>query len=178
MKKTVLALLVAVVLVVTAVAATFPEGILYTPMVHVRNGYVRIGDAKPDITLANDALYVEGEAEFDSTVRFDAGFAHIRASREVEITSPSTTFAVMPTDDLIVLTSDANVTGVTVTGGALNQVVTLITGSGSNTITFNDGANMVLGSNVTMKEGDGDVLTLMCTSADGDKWVRLSSADN
>lgn len=176
MKKTVLSLLVAVVLVVTAVAATFPEGILYTPMVHVRNGYVRIGDAKPDITLANDALYVEGEAEFDSTVRFDAGFAHIRASREVEITS--TTLAVTPTDDLIVLTSDANVTGVTLTGGALNQVVTLITGAGSNTITFNDGANMVLGSNVTMKEGDGDVLTLMCTTADGDKWVRLSSADN
>jgi len=175
MKKTVLSLLVAVVLVVTAVAATFPEGILYTPMVHVRNGYVRIGDARPDITLANDALYVEGEAEFDSTVRFDAGFAHIRASREVEITS--NTLAVMPTDDLIVLTSDSNTTA-TVIGGALNQVVTLITGSGSNTITFNDGANMVLGSNVAMKEGEGDVLTLMCTTADGDKWVRLSNADN
>lgn len=175
MKKTVLSLLVAVVLVVTAVAATFPEGILYTPMVHVRNGYVRIGDARPDITLANDALYVEGEAEFDSTVRFDAGFAHIRASREAEITS--NTLAVMPTDDLIVLTSDANTTA-TVIGGALNQVVTIITGDGSNTITFNDGANMVLGSNVTMTEGDGDVLTLMCTTADGDKWVRLSSADN
>ena len=176
MKKTVLALLVAVVLVVTAVAATFPEGILYTPMVHVRNGYVRIGDAKPDITLANDALYVEGEAEFDSTVRFDAGFAHIRASREVEITS--NTLAVMPTDDLIVLTSDANVTGVTLTGGALNQVVTIITGDGSNTIRFDDGADMVVGSNMTLTEGQGDVLTLMCTSADGDEWVRLSNADN
>lgn len=94
------------------------------------------------------------------------------------LTSPTTTWAVSNDDCLITLNSDANQTGIYPTGGTLRQVLIIKSGSGSNTMRFDDATSMSLGSNITLTEAQNDVLTLMCVSSDGDEWIRLSNADN
>ena len=88
----------------------------------------------------------------------------------VSLTSPTVTMSAA-NRNLIVLNSDANQTGHVVTGGTLNQVLLIRMGAGSNTARFDDdGTSMALGGNLTLTEGQGDVLGLLCTSADGDEW--------
>lgn len=93
----------------------------------------------------------------------------------VSLTSPTATWAIPTGARLISLTSDANLTGSYPTGGATGQVITIITGAGSNTIRFDDGANTILGGNITLTEGQSDVLTLY---NNGSAWVGISAHDN
>lgn len=107
------------------------------------------------------------------------GVDYFKATADaVEITSPS---LVIDASDkgLIVLTSDESITGVTLSGGELYQVVTLVTGAGSNTIRFDDATSLTCGGNITVTEGDSDALTVMCTDATyGTIWTVLSTHDN
>lgn len=93
----------------------------------------------------------------------------------LNMTSPTATFSVVGRS-VVTLTADANLTGVVPTGGVAGQEVTIISGAGSNTMRFDDGASMNLGGNITLTEAQFDVLTLR--SIDGTNWVRLSNADN
>ena len=95
----------------------------------------------------------------------------------VSLTSPTVTFSAAG-KGLITLTSDANQTGALVTGGTLNQVITIISGAGSNTIRFDDATSMAVGSNVTLTEAQYDVLTLICVSSYGDAWAAVSEHNN
>lgn len=96
----------------------------------------------------------------------------------VDLTSPTVTFSAT-NKFRVVLSSDENQTGIYPTGGAINQVLVIESyGTGSNTMRFDDGTSMTLGGNITLTEAQGDVLTLLCTSSDGDEWRRLSNADN
>lgn len=100
-----------------------------------------------------------------------------RAFSAVSLTSPTVTFSVDGMN-LITLNSDANQTAAYPTGGELGQVITIVTGSGSNTIRFDDGAKTNVGSNLTVTEGQGDVVTFLCTDAAGDVWVKINGSDN
>ena len=94
----------------------------------------------------------------------------------VSLTSPTTTFSVNGLSN-ITLNSDADITGVLPTGAVVGQMITLITGSGSNTMRFDDGTSVTCGGNITLTEGQGDVMTLLCTTAPN-AWVRISNVDN
>lgn len=96
--------------------------------------------------------------------------AEIWTASAVSLVSPAVTFDVAGKGHII-LTANANLTGVRPTGGALYQVITILTGAGSNTMRLDDGTSMSLGGgNITLTEGNDDCLTLMCVSADGDEW--------
>lgn len=133
----------------------------------------------PSVTpeIAGD-MTVGGDLTSTGIIRADGGLSLTRSARAVEITSPSMTFAVLATDDLIILSSDHNTTGTVPTGGKPYQVITLLSGAGTNTMRFDDGTSTTIGANITMTEGQGDVLTLMCVGEEGDEWVRLFNADN
>ena len=142
------------------------------------------GDATVGGTLAvtgaaglNGGLIVVGStllADFVSTAAtlnetvFTAG--------TVSLTSPTATFSVNGLSN-ITLNSDADITGVLPTGAVVGQMITLITGSGSNTMRFDDGTSVTCGGNITLTEGQGDVMTLLCTTAPN-AWVRISNVDN
>jgi hypothetical protein len=77
----------------------------------------------------------------------------------------------------VTLTTDINMTGVTLTNGTVGQQITFVSGAGSNTIRFDDdGINMALGANITLTEGQSDCLTLVNT-ATGD-WAAVNAHDN
>lgn len=96
-----------------------------------------------------------------------------------EITSPSTTLDVSSLGSAVVLNSDQNITGATITGGTLNQVLYLFSGSGENTVRFDDSATtMILGGNVTITEGQEDSLILRCVNANGKVWQKIGGNDN
>jgi hypothetical protein len=105
------------------------------------------------------------------------GAMEVYTPTAVALTSPTATFSVAGAS-WFTLTSDANLTGVYPIGGTLNQVVYIEGGAGSNTIQFNDGAAMTIGSNYVITEGQGDMLTLKCTHADGDEWKMVCSGQN
>ena len=92
---------------------------------------------------------------------------------DVELTSPVTTFSAAGLSS-VRLSSDANFTGALITGGVPGQVLFILSAAGENTIRFDDsGTSMALGGNLTLTEGHGDVLGLVCTSPDGDEWSRI-----
>lgn len=95
----------------------------------------------------------------------------------VEITSPSLVAAVGGAG-YVILTSDESITGASLSGGAINQVVILRTGAGSETIRFDDSGGMHLGANVTVTEGQNDVLAFVCINADGLQWAAMYAHDN
>ena len=95
----------------------------------------------------------------------------------VSLTSPTVIWSAA-NKGLVTLNSDSNQTGIYPTGGALYQVVTIVSGAGSNTMQFDDGTSMTIGANVTLTEAQNDALTLMCVSSDGDEWTALSAHSN
>jgi len=115
----------------------------------------------------------------DVTVGDDITIADrmILTATAIEITSGATTMSVADAT-LVTLSSPINMTGFIPSGGALGQVLILKAGAGNNTIRLDDGTSMTLGGNITLTEGQGDVIGLLCTSADGDEWIRLFNVDN
>ena len=113
------------------------------------------------------AEFVSTAATLNETV-FTAG--------TVSLTSPTATFSVNGLSN-ITLNSDANMTALLPTGAVSGQMITLIAGAGSNTMQFDDGTSVTCGGNIVLTEGQGDVLTLLCTTAPN-AWIRLSSVDN
>ncbi len=98
----------------------------------------------------------------------------------VSLTSPTTSFSAAG-KYLVTLTSDANQTGITVTGGDTGQLLTIVSGAGSNTMRFDDNATtLALGGNITLTEGQSDVLTLLCTDGTSghNTWAAVSTHDN
>lgn len=130
-------------------------------------------------TPPSDTYYkVNYQAELDLYPRyFEGGIGHTGTTAE-SLTSPTVTFAVVSNEYRAVLNSDANQTGIYPTGGYLGQLIVIESGAGSNTMRFDDGTSMTLGGNITLTEGQGDILALRCMSADGDEWRREWSADN
>lgn len=99
-------------------------------------------------------------------------------SSSVSLTSPSVEIDASG-KRLIVLTSDANQTGAWLSGGVVGQVVTVVTGSGSNTVRFDDGTSVVAGGNITVTEGQRDVIELLCVDGTyGSIWVVTGAHDN
>lgn len=140
-----------------------------------------------DYKARNHTLDVTGSATIENlsttgTVSLGTG-ATVAAgplaltSAAVSLTSPTVTFSAA-NRTLVTLSSDANQTGVRPTGGTLGQVLIIKTGAGSNTMRFDDGTSMTVGSNRTITEGHIDILTLLCTSADGDEWALVAFGDN
>ncbi len=77
---------------------------------------------------------------------------------------------------LVVVTTDENQTGVTLSGGTLYQKVTLLAGSGSNTLRFDDGTSTVCGTDTTLTEGQGDNYTWICIDPIyGTIWARYNN---
>ncbi len=118
-----------------------------------------------------------GEVDFESGSELKLGSLVTMAPTAVTLTSPTVTFSALNMRE-ISLTSDANLTGLLVTGGVLNQVVTIISGAGSNTMQFDDATSMVIGGNIVLTEAQEDALTLQCIDAGGTAWRGLSAHDN
>jgi len=98
--------------------------------------------------------------------------------KAVSLTSPTVTFDVNDTS-YVTLNSDANQTGVRPLKGSTGQVLYIVSGAGSNTMRFDDsGTTMALGGNITLTEGQGDALLLICTSQSTNSWSRVSTGDN
>ena len=95
----------------------------------------------------------------------------------VSVSSPTVTFSAA-NRRYVTLNSDANTTGWNVSGGTVGQVLTIISGSGSNTMQFDDATSMVIGANITLTETQSDVLTIICIGGDGTVWAGLSAHDN
>ena len=96
--------------------------------------------------------------------------------REYDLTSPTVTFNVAGARWIDVSTTPSQ-TGAYPTGGTLNQIIT-IRGSGitANTLRFDDGTTTNLTGNLSI--GDGDYLTLRCTSSTADRWEEISASNN
>jgi len=127
-----------------------------------------------DVSAGDDLI-----ADDDVIVGDDITIADrmILTATAIEITSGATTMSVADAT-LVTLSSPINMTGFIPSGGALGQVLILKAGAGNNTIRLDDGTSMTLGGNITLTEGQGDVIGLLCTSADGDEWIRLFNVDN
>jgi hypothetical protein len=103
------------------------------------------------------------DVETSSTLTTRA--ARVMTAHDIEITSPALTFNVNG-KQFINLSSDQNITGVHPLGGVVNQVIYVAAGrSGSNTMRFDDGTSTALGANMTLTEGQDDVLGLICRVA-------------
>jgi len=140
-----------------------------------------------DIKSSTDGVQFHQAVEFDGAVDFDStlnlngaltlGAAQVLTASAVSLTSPTVTFSAAG-KNLVVLNSDANQTGIYPTGGTQYQVLSILSGAGSNTMRVDDGTSMTIGANITLTEGQGDVLTLLCTNAEGDEWTAFSAHDN
>lgn len=104
----------------------------------------------------------------------------------IALTSPTATFSVNSLiGDDVSLSADANLTGAYPTDGYVGQIVRIhaATGAGTNTIRFDDnGSTFSLGGNITLTEGNNDVLTLECRIAKGTNsrsvWDCISAHTN
>jgi len=135
---------------------------------------------EPNNMLFKGKVDVDGAATFASTVGITGTTTQgplVLTASAVALTSPTVTFSAA-NKGLITLTSDANLTGIYPTGGTLNQVITIISGTGSNTMRLDDGTSMSIGANVTLTEAQNDAITLLCNEADGDGWLAVSAHDN
>lgn len=147
-------------------------------------------DPAGQVTVLNE-LYVKtspmgtawgtGELEVDSTstltggVHYGAGSKQVYVAAAVLLTSPTTTFSVAGLSR-VTLTASTNTTTIVPTDGVAGQEIVIISGAGSNTMRFDDGTDMQIGGNVTLTEGQNDVLALR--SLDGTTWIGLSAHDN
>ena len=105
------------------------------------------------------------------------GKALVQTESSASLVSPAVTFSAAG-KGLIVLTANANLTGVYPTGGKKGQIITIRSGAGANTMRFDNGTSMSLGNDITLTEGENDYLTLQCTNDDGDEWAAVSAHDN
>lgn len=128
-----------------------------------------------DLTVTDD-LAVTDDASVGGMFTLATG-PTVLTSAAATLTSPTVTFSAA-NRTLVTLTSDANLTGCYPTGGTLGQVLVIKTGTGSNTMRFDDGTSMTVGSNRTITEGQIDILTLLCVSSDGDEWALQAFGDN
>ena len=97
-------------------------------------------------------------------------------AKAVSLTSPTVNFRVSGAT-YITLTADANLTGVYPTCAEAGQVITIVTGDGSNTIRLDDSAaSMTIGSNITLTEGQYDSVTLLALGED--EWTCIAAHDN
>lgn len=143
---------------------------------------VRVGD---DLSVTGDlattgTLSTVGAATFSSTVDITGVMTRggeVLTASAVSLTSPTVTFDATG-KGYVILQSDANLTGVHPTTGTLGQVLLIRSGAGNNTVRFDDGTSMSIGANVTLTEGQNDVLGLVCTSPDGDEWAAWCAHDN
>lgn len=94
----------------------------------------------------------------------------------IALTSPTVTFSA-ENAHAITLTSNADLTGVYPIDGEVGQELLIMTGAGANTIRLDDGSKTNVGSNLTLTEGQGDVVKLLCITAP-DVWVKTSGSDN
>lgn len=124
--------------------------------------YYRVEDANE---------YVTGDRAYG------ASSERILTASDVAVTTATVTFSAAE-KQYVTLTTNGATTGIYPTGGDVGQVLTIISGAGSDTMRFDDGAKTVLGANITLTEGQSDTLTLICTSANGDVWARLANGDN
>jgi hypothetical protein len=92
----------------------------------------------------------------------------------VALATPVVTFSAA-NKGLITLTSTGTYTPTitSITGGALNQIITIVPGAGADAMTFANCTSITLPATVVMTEGSttGEALSLRCTSADGDDWT-------
>lgn len=102
----------------------------------------------------------------------------VYTSSTVSLTSPTVVIDASLLTDNVIINADANLTGIYLTSGTLNQEVTFRSGAGSNTMQYDDGTSMSLGANITLTEGQNDFLTLVCIDSDGDGWAAKSAHDN
>jgi cytoskeletal protein CcmA (bactofilin family) len=130
---------------------------------------------------------VVGTADFDAAVNMDSTLGvtgnltrkgQVLTDTAVTLTSPATSFSAA-SKGLITLhtASTYTPTGITITGGALGQVIYIRpavsgTGVGTDAMRFDDsGTTTALGANITLTEGQTKQgLCLICTSAAGDNW--------
>lgn len=139
------------------------------------------------LTAATYQHYYMSVAELDCKVLSVAGVFTpdaevVLPADGVALTSPTVTFSVAD-KALVTLTADANLTGITPTGGVVGQLVIIRAGAGSNTLRFDDNATTFsLGSNVTLTEGQDDVLGLVCTGVNAtsgnNTWASVFARDN
>lgn len=132
-------------------------------------------------TPPSDTYYkVNYQAELDLYPRYFEGGIGKTGYTDVSLTSPSTTIAVTQNMHRVRVSADANLTGISITGGYLGQLIQLESGAvGSNTVRVDDGeSSMTIGSDFTLTESQGDVIGLRCNDPDGDGWQREYSADN
>lgn len=154
--------------------ATFGAGATFTTL--TTSGVATFGGQTTVNALAqfNGLTNFQSAATFNSTLNIDHSVIHTMDTEE--ITSPTLTIDVSGLS-FVILNSDENITGVTLVNGVVGQIVLFITGSGSNTIRFDDdGINMALGANITLTEGQSDSLTLV-NNATGD-WAAVAAKDN
>lgn len=122
----------------------------------------------------------DGNAVFQHDM-FIAGSETWAPATGIAVTSPTVTvdISAYPDARMFSLTADENQTAYKISGGWLNRVITVTAGTGSNTLTFNDGTSMTLSGNIVLTEGGSpDYLHLICTTAEGDEWAGLGSSVN
>lgn len=92
----------------------------------------------------------------------------------VALASPTVTFSAA-SKGLITLTTTGTYTPTvtSITGGALNQIITIIPGAGADAMTFANCTSITLPATIVLTEGSttGEAMSLRCTSADGDDWT-------
>lgn len=134
------------------------------------------------VTYAGGDAYVDGNLEVHGTL-YPPTRTIFPSQTDVSLTSPTVTFAAA-NKNIITLTSDANQTGIHPTGGTTGQIIYIVSGTGSNTMRFDDDAtSMCIGGNITLTEAQNDVLALRCVTAPASTtgygiWQRWFSSDN
>jgi hypothetical protein len=110
--------------------------------------------------------------------RSGTGYDLVSSRATVAMANPVFTFSVA-NKGFITLTTDTNCTGVCPTGGIVGQRIQIVSGAGANTMRVDDSASsMTIGGNITLTEGQSDVLVLECTDVDGDEWTCVFNHDN
>jgi len=132
-----------------------------------------------DIALASGGS-IEAASGSDISVAYGGKVAQagetLFTAKAVSLTSPTVNFGVSGAT-YITLTADANLTGVYPTGAEAGQVITIVTGDGSNTIRLDDSAaSMTIGGNITLTEGQFDSITLLALG--NDEWTCIAAHDN
>jgi hypothetical protein len=134
------------------------------------------GDTFGDLRKAG----IESDGKTVSIASLSMGFPH----KAVSLTSPIKTINAsgLKTFTVVTVQVDANLTGALVNHATTGTVLILISGSGSNTLRYDDAAGtMDLGGNITLTEGQGDVLCIECTGMPTtltNNWRRWFNADN
>lgn len=149
--------------------AGFYTGIVTADGLRVDDALSDIGGGSYSLANGDNDLGVAGDFEVAGQTNFDGNLTFTTSA--VSLTSPTATISAVG-KTVIVLNSDANQTGHTLTGGLAGQIVTIVAGSGSNTMQFDDnGETLALGANKTLTEGQGDTLTLLCVN--GTNWSMI-----